>query len=400
MISSSEHPEDPRTTSSELPGIPDSGPKPHVTADSTVATESSPRLIWATESRNRRTLDIDQLDAAGVVSEILAEDARVAAAVQACTAQIARVVDLVVTALSAGGSVHYVGAGTSGRLGVLDAVELLPTYGIRPDQVIGHMAGGERAFVRAVEGAEDSPELGAAELAQAGPHDLVIGIAASGRTPYVGGALAEARRRGLPTALISTNPNAPLADLADVSILPDTGPEAVTGSTRMKSGTAQKMTLNAISTAAMIRLGKTWSNLMIDVVATNEKLRVRMVRIVEQATGADAGPARAALEAADGRVRVAIVALAAGVGVAEAEAALEETPPSAERAGDPSGVRTAIDRARSASGGSGATGGAVDSGSAGGAAGSEPTDGVAPAGSSAPTGDDSGSVRGIGRDQR
>ncbi|MDN6514282.1 MAG: N-acetylmuramic acid 6-phosphate etherase, partial [Acidipropionibacterium jensenii] len=322
------------------------------------------------------------------------------AAGPAATAQIARVVDLVVTALSAGGSVHYVGAGTSGRLGVLDAVELLPTYGIRPDQVIGHMAGGERAFVRAVEGAEDSPELGAAELAQAGPHDLVIGIAASGRTPYVGGALAEARRRGLPTALISTNPNAPLADLADVSILPDTGPEAVTGSTRMKSGTAQKMTLNAISTAAMIRLGKTWSNLMIDVVATNEKLRVRMVRIVEQATGADAGPARAALEAADGRVRVAIVALAAGVDVAEAEAALEETPPSAERAGDPSGVRTAIDRARSASGGSGATGGAVDSGSAGGAAGSEPTDGVAPAGSSAPTGDDSGSVRGIGRDQR
>ncbi|AMS07184.1 N-acetylmuramic acid 6-phosphate etherase [Acidipropionibacterium acidipropionici] len=306
---------------------------------------SQARLSWPTETRNERTFDIDQLDAEGVVTEILGEDARVAAAVQACTGQIARVVDLYVSALAAGGTVHYVGAGTSGRLGVLDAVELLPTYGIRPDQVIGHMAGGEKAFVRAVEGAEDSEALGAAELAQAGPHDVVIGIAASGRTPYVAGALTEARRRGLPTALISTNPQAPLAGLADVAILPDTGPEAVTGSTRMKSGTAQKMVLNAISTAAMVRLGKTWSNLMVDVVATNEKLHHRMVRIVEQATGASPESAAEALTRSDGRVRVAIVALEAGVDVDRAEAALVDFPPDPRREGDPSGLRTAADAA-------------------------------------------------------
>lgn len=298
-------------------------------------------LSWPTETRNERTLDIDQLDSAGVVAEILGEDARVAAAVQACTERIAAAVDLYVAALAAGGAVHYVGAGTSGRLGVLDAVELLPTYGIGPDRVVGHMAGGHQAFVRAVEGAEDSEELGAAELAGAGRHDLVIGIAASGRTPYVGGALAEARRRGLPTALVSTNPAAPLAELADVAILPDTGPEAVTGSTRMKSGTAQKMVLNAISTAAMVRLGKTWSNLMVDVVATNAKLRRRMVRMVEQATGADHDRAERTLDLADGRVRVAIVALQAGVDVTAAGGALREAPPDPARRGDPSGLRTA-----------------------------------------------------------
>lgn len=314
-------------------------------------TPEGARLSWPTETRNERTLDIDQLDAEGVVTEILGEDARVAAAVQACTGQIAQTVELYVTALAAGGTIHYVGAGTSGRLGVLDAVELLPTYGIRPDQVIGHMAGGEKAFLRAVEGAEDSQDLGAAELAQAGPDDVVIGIAASGRTPYVAGALAEARRRGLPTALISTNPQAPLAGLADVAILPDTGPEAVTGSTRMKSGTAQKMVLNAISTAAMVRLGKTWSNLMVDVVATNEKLHHRMVRIVEQATGAAPRTCAEALDRAGGRVRVAIVALEAGVGVDQAEAALEECPPNPGRAGDPSGLRTAARVAAAGPGG-------------------------------------------------
>ena len=343
MTSSAEPPQASHSTPS---GTPETASTPLVAG----VGQAAPKLTWATESRNERTLDIDQLDAAGVVAEILAEDARVAAAVQACTDRIGQVVDLFVAALAAGGAVHYGGAGTSGRRGVLDAVELLPTYGISPDQVIGHMAGGQRAFVRAVEGAEDSPELGAAELKEAGEHDLVIGIAASGRTPYVAGALAEARRRGLPTALISTNPRAPLAELADVAILPDTGPEAVTGSTRMKSGTAQKMTLNAISTAAMIRLGKTWSNLMIDVVATNEKLRVRMVRIVEQATGASPEDARTALLAADGRVRVAIVALAAGVGTDRAAEALDHTPPSRDRRGDPSGVRTAIELARTATG--------------------------------------------------
>lgn len=319
---------------------------------------SGPRLSWPTETRNERTLDIDQLDSAGVVTEILGEDARVASAVQSCTGEIARAVDLYVAALAAGGSIHYVGAGTSGRLGVLDAVELLPTYGIGPDRVIGHMAGGEGAFVRAVEGAEDSEELGATELAQAGPHDAVIGIAASGRTPYVRGALAEARRRGLATVLISTNPQAPLAGFADVAILPDTGPEAVTGSTRMKSGTAQKMVLNAISTAAMVRLGKTWSNLMVDVVATNEKLHRRMVRMVEQAAGASPEAAADALTRADGRVRVAIVALRAGVDVDQAEAALRKCPPDPGRAGDPSGLRTAVRAAAADRQGDGRTGAA------------------------------------------
>lgn len=284
------------------------------------------QLTWSTEQRNPRTLEIDTLDASGRVDLILAEDALVVPAVQRVAGAIAQAVDLAVATLAAGGRVHYVGAGTSGRLAVLDAVELFPTYGVGDDMVIAHLAGGLDAMLHAVEGAEDDAEEGARIVADAGSHDLVVGIAASGRTPYVRGALEAARARGLRRVLISSNTAAPLADLADVAILPDTGPEAITGSTRMKAATAQKIILNTLSTATMVGLGKTYSNLMVDVVATNEKLRHRMVHIVAEATGADIATCQAALASSEGNVAVACVMLLAGVDAAAASAALRDHP--------------------------------------------------------------------------
>lgn len=284
------------------------------------------QLTWSTEQRNPRTLEIDTLDASGRVDLILAEDALVVPAVQRVAGAIAQAVDLAVATLAAGGRVHYVGAGTSGRLAVLDAVELFPTYGVGDDMVIAHLAGGLDAMLHAVEGAEDDAEEGARIVAEAGSHDLVVGIAASGRTPYVRGALEAARARGLRRVLISSNTAAPLADLADVAILPDTGPEAITGSTRMKAATAQKIILNTLSTATMVGLGKTYSNLMVDVVATNEKLRHRMVHIVAEATGADIATCQAALASSEGNVGVACVMLLAGVDAVAASAALRDHP--------------------------------------------------------------------------
>ena len=251
---------------------------------------------------------------------------------QALTHEIARLTDLCVEALTNGGRVHYVGAVTSGRLGVLDAVELLPTYNAGSDMFVAHLAGGDGAMMKAVEGAEDSEEL-----------------AASGRTPYVKGALAAARERGLATALVSANPNAPLAALADVPLLVNTGPEVVTGSTRMKAATAQKVLLNALSTSVMVRLGKTFENLMIDVRATNEKLVARTVRIVREATGVSEEEARAALEATGHNLRAALVLVLAGAPLEQAPEALEtlaQFPPSAKRPGDASGIRSASDALR------------------------------------------------------
>ncbi|MGJ6981381.1 N-acetylmuramic acid 6-phosphate etherase [Aestuariimicrobium soli] len=299
-------------------------------------------LTWSTEQRNPDTVDLDTLPTVDLVASIVGADRVVVPAVEAVAGQIAAAVELAVAAIAQGGRVHYVGAGTSGRLGVLDAVELFPTYHVGSDVVTAHLAGGEAAMMRAVEGAEDDPQAGAAAVADAGPHDLVVGIAASGRTPYVRGALAAARERGLPTVLVSSNVQAPLAELADVAILPDTGPEVVTGSTRMKAATAQKLVLNTFSTATMVRLGKTWSNLMINVQATNLKLERRLVRIVEQATGFDPDAAAALLADAGGDLRVALVAGLAGVAADEARAALTGLDPDPSRTDDPAGVRTAV----------------------------------------------------------
>ncbi|MGW8564716.1 N-acetylmuramic acid 6-phosphate etherase [Isoptericola sp. NPDC055881] len=280
------------------------------------------RLVSPTEERNPRTTDIDLLPAADVVRLILDEDAGVADVVRAEQSRVTQAVELAVEAIRAGGRVHYVGAGTSGRLGVLDAVELSPTYDVGTEWFDAHLAGGPDAMTLAVEGAEDDAEAGRRDLDHVGPHDLVVGLAASGRTPYVGGALDLARERGARTALVSANPAAPLAGRVDVAILVDTGPEAVTGSTRMKAATAQKIVLNTFSTATMIRLGKTYSNLMVDVRATNAKLRARLVRLLSQATGLTPEVCAPVLADADGEVQVALVMLLAGVDVASARDAL------------------------------------------------------------------------------
>ncbi|WP_246957644.1 N-acetylmuramic acid 6-phosphate etherase [Brachybacterium sp. Marseille-Q7125] len=300
-------------------------------------------LASPTEERNPASAELDSLDARGMVDVILGEDAMVAAAVQARAAEIAALVEVCVEAIAAGHTVHYVGAGTSGRLGVLDAVELAPTYNADPSMVTAHIAGGAGAFLEAVEGAEDSVEAGR-ELVrkECSAGDVVVGLAASGRTPFVQGALEAAREAEMPTALISANPQAPLAELADHPILLAVGPEVVTGSTRMKAGTAQKLTLNALSTAMMVRLGTTFGNLMIDVRPTNAKLVARTVRMLVQATGVDAARAAEVLQEADGSVRVALVALLAGADVGAARAALEGAPRDPDRVGDPAGIRTAV----------------------------------------------------------
>ncbi|MGO2820423.1 MAG: N-acetylmuramic acid 6-phosphate etherase [Brachybacterium tyrofermentans] len=300
-------------------------------------------LASPTEERNPASAELDSLDARGMVDVILGEDATVAAAVQEQAGPISELVEVCVEAIAAGRTVHYLGAGTSGRLAVLDAVELAPTFNADESMVAAHLAGGDGAFLTAVEGAEDDAEAGADlvhEVCVEG--DVVIGLAASGRTPFVRGALQAARAAGMPTALISANPRAELAGDADIPILLDVGPEVVTGSTRMKAGTAQKLTLNALSTAMMVRLGTTFGNLMIDVRPTNEKLVGRTVRILVQASGSSAEEAGAVLQAAGGSVRVALVALLSGADVDRAAAALAGFPRDPQRAGDPAGIRSAV----------------------------------------------------------
>ena len=304
-------------------------------------------LASPTEERNPASAELDALDARGMVDVILGEDATVAAAVQARAGEVAALVETCVEAIAAGGTVHYLGAGTSGRLAVLDAVELAPTFNADPSMVTAHLAGGDGAFLTAVEGAEDSREAGA-ELVRSRCRagDVVIGLAASGRTPFVAGALEEARAAGMPTALISANPRAALAPLADHPILLDVGPEVVTGSTRMKAGTAQKLTLNALSTATMVRLGTTFGNLMIDVRPTNAKLVARTVRMLVQASGQSPQRAAEVLQAAEGSVRTALVALLSGAEVPAAREALERFPRDPHRRGDPAGIRSAVDALR------------------------------------------------------
>jgi N-acetylmuramic acid 6-phosphate etherase len=251
------------------------------------------------------------------------EDALVAGAVSAVIPELTKAVDAAVEAVRGGGRVHYFGAGTSGRLATLDAAELLPTFHVPDGLVVAHHAGGTEALLRAVENVEDSEEGGARDAAAVTGQDLVVGLAASGSTPYVAGALKAARAAGATTVLVTSNPDAPLAPLADVVIAADTGPEVIAGSTRLKAGTAQKMILNAFSTTLMIKLGRTWSNLMVDLVATNKKLRGRMLRILAEATGADDAACEAALAEADGELKPALVHLLTGTPIPAARAALE-----------------------------------------------------------------------------
>jgi N-acetylmuramic acid 6-phosphate etherase len=275
-----------------------------------------------TEERNPRTTDIDLLPTLAVLALLHAEDALVPAAVEPVLGALAGVVDEAAERVRRGGRVHYFGAGSSGRIAVLDATELVPTFGLAPGIVTAHLAGGDDAMGRAVEGAEDDEAGGGADAAGVTAADLVLGLSASGRTPYVAGALTASAARGAFTAVVTCNPGSPLRSLARVAIVADTGPEAIAGSTRLKATSALKLILNSFSTALMVRLGKTYSNLMVEVSATNDKLRARKVRILREASGADGVSSAAALTQADGDLRSALVALLAGVGAEQARQAL------------------------------------------------------------------------------
>ncbi len=280
-----------------------------------------------TEQRNPNSLNIDQRSTLEILQIMNAEDATVAHAVSTVLPQIALAVDLITERLRAGGRLFYIGAGTSGRLGILDAVECLPTFSIDPETVQGIIAGGETAFVRSVEGAEDRPEGGRNDLIdrQLTLQDVVVGIAASGRTPYVVGALDYAREVGAGTIGIACNAPAPVLDAADIAIAALVGPEIITGSTRLKAGTAQKLILNMLSTATMIKLGKVYNNLMVDVRVSNEKLADRARRIVCEVTGIEANEATTLLEQTGQEVKPAIVMALLGIDVNDARTRLAES---------------------------------------------------------------------------
>ncbi len=273
-----------------------------------------------TESRNHHSEHIDTLSTLEMLKVINNEDKKVPFAVEATLPHIARLVDKVVTAFSQGGRLIYCGAGTSGRLGILDASECPPTYGAPHDMVIGLIAGGHKAILQAVENAEDNVQLGAEDLRQLNfnAKDVLVGIAASGRTPYVIGALEYARSLGAVTGAISCNPDSPIAQRADIAITPIVGPEVVTGSSRMKAGTAQKLVLNMITTGAMIKMGKVFGNLMVDVEATNAKLIERQIRIVMQATECERATAEQALAQCQRHCKTAILMILAGVNAQQA----------------------------------------------------------------------------------
>jgi N-acetylmuramic acid 6-phosphate etherase len=280
-----------------------------------------------TERRNPRSSTIDTASALEIVDLISAEDTTVPAAVAQARADIARAIELIEAAFRADGRLIYVGAGTSGRLGVLDAAECPPTFGTPPDMVVGVIAGGSAALTRSIEGAEDDLAAGHAALETLGvaTNDVVVGIAASGTTPFVQAALSRAHARGARTVFLScSEPPRQLAGICDVFITVLVGPEIVTGSTRMKAGTATKLVLNTLTTGAMIRLGKIYGNLMVDLKAWNEKLIDRSQRIIMETTGLDRQAARRVIEAADGSVKTAIVMARRGVAKAEAERLLAE----------------------------------------------------------------------------
>ena len=281
------------------------------------------RVDSPTESRNPRTAAIDIVPTIGVLELLNDEDTQVAPAVRAALPALAEAVDAAVERFEAGGTVHYFGAGTSGRIATLDAAELPPTFSVDPSRMVAHHAGGEAAMGQSVEGVEDDPESGRRAAADVRAGDIAVGVAASGRTPYVLGALEASSAAGAFTVFVSSAPGGSIADLADVHVFVDTGPEAVAGSTRLKAGTAQKMVLNGFSTALMIRLGKTYSNWMVDVTPSNSKLRGRVLGILEEATGASEAESGAALEAADGDLKTALLSLLTGCDAATARAALD-----------------------------------------------------------------------------
>lgn len=279
-----------------------------------------------TEKRNESTMQLDQLSTREVLQLMNKEDRTVPEAVEAALPSIEAAVQQVIATFQAGGRLIYTGAGTSGRLGILDAVECPPTFSTPEEMVQGLLAGGMSAFRKAKEGAEDNPELGARELEEIGlsAKDTIIGIAASGRTPYVIGALDYAAAVGAATVSIACNKGAAISKHAKISIEVETGPEILTGSTRLKAGTAQKLVLNMISTASMVGVGKVYKNLMVDVKPTNDKLRERAKRIIMEATGADYASAEKVLEQADGQVKTAIIMLLLDVPKEEAEAKLHD----------------------------------------------------------------------------
>ena len=279
-----------------------------------------------TERRNPRSATVDTASSLEIVDLIGAEDATVPGAIARAREEIARAIDLIEAAFRAGGRLVYVGAGTSGRLGVLDAAECPPTFGTPPEMVVGVIAGGYPALVKSVEGAEDdvNAAIGEMDARRVGPDDVVVGIAASGTTPFVRAALSRAQTLGARTAIVAcAEPSKLLRETCDVSIVVLVGPEVVTGSTRMKAGTATKLVLNTLTTGAMIRLGKTYGNLMVDLRAWNDKLIDRSQRIVMETTGLGREEARDVIQAADGKVKAAIVMARRQVSRDEAERLLE-----------------------------------------------------------------------------
>ncbi|MBD7909369.1 N-acetylmuramic acid 6-phosphate etherase [Sporosarcina gallistercoris] len=280
-----------------------------------------------TEQRNAQTMSLDTMSVADVLRAMNKEDGSVIEVIYAQLPTIEKTVNAVIDSFQKGGRLIYVGAGTSGRLGILDAVECVPTFGVSPDMVVGLIAGGLKAFTKAVEGAEDNPELGVQDLKdiQLNETDTVIGIAASGRTPYVIGALDYASQTAAHTISISCNEGAEMSSHADIAIELPTGPEVLTGSTRLKAGSAQKMVLNMISTAAMIGIGKAYGNLMIDVQATNLKLQERSKRIIMEATGVDLHTAASFYEASGKHVKTATVMILLDCTKEQAQERIEAT---------------------------------------------------------------------------
>ena len=279
-----------------------------------------------TEQRNPNSMNVDSLSALEIVRLMNEEDKQVPVAIEKCLPQIAQAVECIVAAFQQGGRLVYIGAGTSGRLGVLDASECPPTFGVSPEMVKGIIAGGERALRHPIEGAEDSKTQAVVDLQtiQFSSKDVLVGIAASGRTPYVIGALEYAKSLGSVTVSIASNPNSAMANIVDIAIDTVVGPEVLTGSSRLKSGTAQKLVLNMLTTASMILMGKCYQNLMVDVQASNEKLKARAIRIVMQATDCDKSLAEETLKVADQNAKLAIMMILSGLDRAQAEALLEK----------------------------------------------------------------------------
>ena len=279
-----------------------------------------------TEQRNPNSMHVDSLSALEIVQLMNDEDKQVPLAIEKCLPQIAQAVECIVAAFQQGGRLVYIGAGTSGRLGVLDASECPPTFGVSPEMVKGIIAGGERALRHPIEGAEDSKAQAVFDLQTIhfSSKDVLVGIAASGRTPYVIGSLEYAKSLGSVTVSIASNPNSAMANIVDIAIDTVVGPEVLTGSSRLKSGTAQKLVLNMLTTASMILMGKCYQNLMVDVQASNEKLKARAIRIVMQATDCDKTLAEETLKQADQNAKLAIMMILSGLDRAQAEALLEK----------------------------------------------------------------------------